>query len=78
MHTLHAQGDVYMVVGPSYNSAFQVGKDGVLMVDPGPAANADALLAEIRKSLRPARSATSSTPTCSRTAPAPTEDLGRR
>jgi glyoxylase-like metal-dependent hydrolase (beta-lactamase superfamily II) len=44
-----AQGDVYMVVGPNYNSAFQVGKDGVLVVDPGPAANADALIAEIRK-----------------------------
>jgi len=49
LHTLHAQGDVYMVVGPNYNTAVQVGKDGVLVVDPGPEANADALIAEIRK-----------------------------
>ena len=49
LHTLHAQGDVYMIVGPNYNSAVQVGKDGVLVVDPGPEADADALIAEIRK-----------------------------
>jgi glyoxylase-like metal-dependent hydrolase (beta-lactamase superfamily II) len=49
LHTLPAQGDVYMIVGPNYNSAVQVGKDGVLVVDPGPEADADALLAEIRK-----------------------------
>jgi glyoxylase-like metal-dependent hydrolase (beta-lactamase superfamily II) len=49
LHTLHAQGDVYMVVGPNYNSAVQIGKDGVLVVDPGPEANSAALIAEIRK-----------------------------
>jgi glyoxylase-like metal-dependent hydrolase (beta-lactamase superfamily II) len=49
LHTLHAQGNVYMVVGPNYNSAIQIGPDGVLVVDPGPDANADALVAEIRK-----------------------------
>jgi glyoxylase-like metal-dependent hydrolase (beta-lactamase superfamily II) len=49
LHTLHAQGDVYMVVGADHNTAVQVGKDGVLVVDPGPEADAGALLAEIRK-----------------------------
>jgi glyoxylase-like metal-dependent hydrolase (beta-lactamase superfamily II) len=49
LHTLHAQGDVYMIVGPDFNSAVQVGKDGVLVVDPGPESAADAMLAEIHK-----------------------------
>jgi glyoxylase-like metal-dependent hydrolase (beta-lactamase superfamily II) len=49
LHTLHVQGNVYMIVGPNYNSAVQVGTDGVLVVDPGPDANSDELLAEIRK-----------------------------
>jgi glyoxylase-like metal-dependent hydrolase (beta-lactamase superfamily II) len=49
LQTLHVQGNVYMIVGPAYNSAVQVGTDGVLVVDPGPDANSDELLAEIRK-----------------------------
>ncbi len=49
LHVLHAQGNVYMIVGPNYNSAVQIGADGVLVVDPGPDANGDDLLAEIRK-----------------------------
>ena len=44
LHTLHAQGDVYMVVGANSNTAVQVGKDGVLVVDPGPEAEADQLI----------------------------------
>jgi cyclase len=49
LHTLHVQGNVYMITGDGGNVTVQTGKDGVLLVDSGLAPNADLLLAEVRK-----------------------------
>jgi glyoxylase-like metal-dependent hydrolase (beta-lactamase superfamily II) len=49
LHTLHVQGNVYMITGDGGNVTVQTGSDGILMVDSGLAANADLLLAEVRK-----------------------------
>jgi len=49
LHTIHVQGNVYMITGAGGNVTAQIGKDGILLVDTGLAANADALLAEVRK-----------------------------
>jgi cyclase len=49
LHTMHVQGKVYMVVGDGGNVTFQVGDDGVFLVDTGTAAQAPALAAEIKK-----------------------------
>jgi cyclase len=49
LHTLHVQGNVYMIVGAGGNVTVQIGDDGILLVDSGLAANADKLLAEVRK-----------------------------
>ena len=49
LHTLHVQGNVYMVVGAGGNVTVQAGDDGILLVDSGLAANADKLIAEVRK-----------------------------
>ena len=49
MDVQHVQGNVYMISGAGFNSAVQVGKDGVLVVDTMPAPLAPKLLAEIRK-----------------------------
>jgi glyoxylase-like metal-dependent hydrolase (beta-lactamase superfamily II) len=49
LHTLHVQGNVYMIVGDGGNVSVQVGSDGVLLVDSGLAQNADRLIAEVRK-----------------------------
>jgi cyclase len=49
LHTLHVQGNVYMIVGAGGNVTAQVGSDGILLVDAGLAQNADKLLAEVRK-----------------------------
>ena len=43
------QGNVWMITTGSANVAVQIGDDGVLVVDTGPAATADAVLAEIRR-----------------------------
>jgi cyclase len=43
------QGNVYMLLGPGGNSAVQVGKDGVIVVDSQDARAADKLIAEIKK-----------------------------
>jgi cyclase len=48
LHTLHVQGNVYMLVGAGGNIAVQIGDDGVLLVDTGLAANADKVVATIR------------------------------
>jgi cyclase len=48
LHTLHVQGNVYMLVGAGGNIAVQVGDDGVLLVDTGLAANADKVVAAIK------------------------------
>jgi glyoxylase-like metal-dependent hydrolase (beta-lactamase superfamily II) len=50
------QGNVYMLSSPAGNVTVQVGDEGVLVVDAGPAEIADRLLAEIRKlSTKPIR-----------------------
>jgi len=49
IHTLPVQGNVYMLVGGGGNTTVQVGKDGVLVVDTKLAAQADKLIAAIRK-----------------------------
>src|SRR5258708_30457299 len=48
IHVLHAQGNVYMLVGPDGNMAMQVGKDGVFLVDTMYAPLADKIVAAIR------------------------------
>jgi len=56
MGSLHAQLEVlplrpnyYMIAGAGGNIGFQVGEDGVVVVDSGSAASADAVLAAIKK-----------------------------
>ena len=49
LHTLHVQGNVYMIVGAGGNVTAQVGSDGVLLVNSGAAQNTGKLLAEVRK-----------------------------
>ena len=49
IHILPVQGEVYMLVGGGGNTTVQVGKDGVLVVDTKLAAQADKLIAAIRK-----------------------------
>jgi glyoxylase-like metal-dependent hydrolase (beta-lactamase superfamily II) len=48
LHVLPVQGRVSMIVGTGGNVAVQAGDDGVIVVDTGLAANAEALLAQIR------------------------------
>jgi len=49
VHSIAAQGNVYMLVGAGGNIAAQVGKDGVLLVDTMYAPLAPKILAEIKK-----------------------------
>ena len=49
LEVLPVRDGVHMVAGPSGNTTVQVGRDGVLVVDPQPAALTERLLAEIRK-----------------------------
>ena len=49
IHTLHVQGNVYMLVGGGGNVTVQVGDEGVLLVDTSFAQLSDRILAEIRK-----------------------------
>ena len=49
IHSLHVQGNVWMLVGPGGNAAVQIGDDGVLVVDTMTEAAADGLIAEIRR-----------------------------
>lgn len=46
---LHVAGQVWLVAVAGHNVAVQIGDEGVLVVNPGPATSADAVLAEIRK-----------------------------
>jgi len=48
-HTLHVQGNVYMIVGAGGNVTVQTGTDGILLVDSGLPGNTDKLIAEVRK-----------------------------
>jgi glyoxylase-like metal-dependent hydrolase (beta-lactamase superfamily II) len=45
----HVQGNVWLITTGEVNLAVQIGDDGVLVVDTGPAAAADTVLAEIRR-----------------------------
>jgi cyclase len=49
--TYHVQGNVYMLVGAgtTANAAVQIGDEGILVVDTGPAATREQVLAAIRK-----------------------------
>jgi cyclase len=49
VHTLHVQGNVYMLVGAGGNVTVQTGDDGVLLVDTSTAAMSDKIVAAIRK-----------------------------
>ena len=49
MHSLHVQGNVWMIVGGPFNAAVSIGNDGVLVVDTMIEPLADKFLAEIRK-----------------------------
>ena len=49
LETLRVQANVYAIFGAGGNVTVQIGSDGVLLVDTGLAANAGALLAEVRK-----------------------------
>jgi cyclase len=49
LDTYHVQGNVHMIVGATANVAVQIGDEGVLVVDTGPAATRDQVLAAIRK-----------------------------
>jgi cyclase len=55
LHTLHVQGNVWMIVGAGGNVAVQVGEQGVLVVDTGLIQNAPKLLAAIREIAGPTK-----------------------
>ena len=48
-HTLHVQGNVYMLVGAGGNIAVQIGDDGVLLVDTGSSQSTSQIIAAIRE-----------------------------
>lgn len=49
IESFHVQGNVHMLVGASANVAVQIGRDGILVVDPGGLATSDAVVAAIRE-----------------------------
>ena len=49
LEVLQLRPNFYMIAGAGGNIAFQVGADGVVVVDSGTAANADAVVAAIKK-----------------------------
>ena len=49
IHSLHVQGNVWMLVGGPFNAAVSIGNDGVLIVDTMVEPLADRLLAEVKK-----------------------------
>jgi cyclase len=56
LEVLHAQGNVFMIVGPGGNTSVQVGHEAVVVVDTQSAAVSDALLAAVAKlSAKPIR-----------------------
>jgi len=48
IHTLHVQGNVYMLVGAGGNITLQIGEDGVLLVDTGNGQSTNEIIAAIR------------------------------
>jgi glyoxylase-like metal-dependent hydrolase (beta-lactamase superfamily II) len=56
LEVLRLRPNFYMLAGPSGNIAVQIGEDGIIVVDTGPAARADAVLAATKSvSTRPIR-----------------------
>ncbi len=49
VHSMHVQGNVWMLVSRAGNAAVQIGADGVLVVDTMTGGMAEGLIAEIRK-----------------------------
>jgi glyoxylase-like metal-dependent hydrolase (beta-lactamase superfamily II) len=49
VHSLHVQGNIWMLTGGGVNAAVQIGDEGVLVVDTMSAGLADKLVAEIKK-----------------------------
>src|SRR5689334_9717404 len=49
IHSLHVQGNVWMLVGGPFNAALSIGNDGVLVVETMVEPMADRLLAEVKK-----------------------------
>ena len=49
LEVLQVRPNFYMIAGAGGNVAVQVGEDGIVVVDSGSAANADAVLAQIKK-----------------------------
>ncbi len=49
LEVLQVRQNFYMIAGAGGNICFQVGTDGVVVVDSGSASNADAVIAAIRK-----------------------------
>jgi glyoxylase-like metal-dependent hydrolase (beta-lactamase superfamily II) len=49
VHSLHVQGNVWMLTGGGVNAAVQIGDEGVLVVDTMASGLADKLIAEIKK-----------------------------
>jgi glyoxylase-like metal-dependent hydrolase (beta-lactamase superfamily II) len=49
LDTYHVQGNVYMLAGAASNVAVQIGEDGVLVVDTGPAGSREQVLAAIKQ-----------------------------
>jgi len=49
IHSLHVQGNVWMLVGGPFNAAVSIGNDGVLIVDTMVEPLADRLLAEVKR-----------------------------
>jgi hypothetical protein len=49
LQTIHARGQVWLITGAGANIAVQVGDEGVLLVNTGTAAMADAVREEVRK-----------------------------
>jgi glyoxylase-like metal-dependent hydrolase (beta-lactamase superfamily II) len=49
VRSLHVQGNVWMINAGTVNVAAQIGDQGVLLVDTGPEALAEAILAEVRR-----------------------------
>ena len=50
LEVLQVRPNFYMIAGAGGNIGFQVGADGVVVVDSGSASNADAVVAAIRES----------------------------
>src|SRR5712692_9661130 len=53
LHTLHVQGNVYMLIGAGGNITVQIANDGVLLVDTGLAQMSDQVIAAVKQLAKP-------------------------